>query len=103
MIVRCMMAIVQRIACIVRRIIGIGRRLMALIRRIIGIVRRTIELFSLIINEVCFGPMRYDEARWLCKADSFSELQPGTVYYLVAAAGSKGQIVYSDAVSRMVI
>jgi hypothetical protein len=35
---------------------------------------------------------------------SFSELQPGTVYYCrVAAVGSKGQVVYSDVVSRMVI
>jgi hypothetical protein len=55
MIVRCMMAIVQRIARIVRRIIGVGRRLIALIRCIIGIVRCTIELFWLIINDVCFG------------------------------------------------
>ncbi|MFL5810468.1 MAG: fibronectin type III domain-containing protein [Flavisolibacter sp.] len=35
---------------------------------------------------------------------TFGELQPGVVYYCrVAAVGSKGQIVYSDVVSRMVI
>jgi hypothetical protein len=34
---------------------------------------------------------------------AFSELQPGIVYYRVAAVGRKGQIVYNDVVSRMVM